>query len=84
MLKISPQCGSALLDPMLSFVSPKTGGWIKTFFVVVLTRVSGLGTYSNYLAVPREEPSPVSGSFSFGALGECLVVGFLGGIVPTN
>jgi hypothetical protein len=57
---------------------------MKTFFVVVLMTGSGLGMYSNCLAVPGEEPSPVSGSFSFGALGERLVVGFLGGIVPAT
>jgi hypothetical protein len=55
---------------------------MKTFFVVVLMTVYGLGTYSNCLVVPREEPSPVSGSFSFGALGEHLVVGFINDIVP--
>jgi hypothetical protein len=36
--------------------------------------------YSNCLAVLGEEPSPISTSFNFGALGEGLVVGFLGGI----
>jgi hypothetical protein len=29
-----------------------------------------------------EEPSPISGYFNFGALGEHPVVGFLGGIIP--
>jgi hypothetical protein len=57
-------------------------GWMKTFFVVVLTTCSDLGAYSNFLTVPREECSPVSGSFIFGALKECLLVGFIGDIVP--
>ena len=57
---------------------------MKTFFLVVLTTCSGLGAYSNCLVVPREEPSPVSGSFSFSSLDEHLVVGFLDGIVPAT
>jgi hypothetical protein len=61
-------------------------GWRldENFFVVVLMIGSSLGAYSNCLAVPGEEPSPVSGYFSFGALGDHLVVGFLGGIVPVT
>jgi hypothetical protein len=35
-------------------------------------------------ATAGEELSPTSGSFSFDALGDFLVVGFLGGIVPAN
>jgi hypothetical protein len=42
---------------------------------------SALGAYSNFLVVPEEEPSPISGYFIFCALDERLVVGFLGGIV---
>jgi hypothetical protein len=42
----------------------------------------GLGVYSNCFVTPREDPSLTLGSFSFGALGDRLVVGFLGGIVP--
>jgi hypothetical protein len=42
LLKSSPQCGSAILDPVLASVSPKAGGWMKTFFVVVLMTGSGL------------------------------------------
>jgi hypothetical protein len=41
---------------------------------------STLGENSNCLAVSGEDPSPISASFNFGALGERLVVGFLGGI----
>jgi hypothetical protein len=84
LLKRSTHCGSATLDPVLASVSPKAGGWTKTFFVVVLTRFSTLGTYSNCLTVLGEEPSPIFGSFSFGALEERLVVGFLGSIVPAT
>jgi hypothetical protein len=80
-LNRSPQCGSAILDPILSSVSPKVGGWMKTFFVAILMTGYGLGAYSNYLAVLEEEPSHVSGYFRFGALDEHLVVGFLGDIV---
>jgi hypothetical protein len=41
---------------------------------------SSLGENSNYVIVPREDPSPISVSFNFGALGKRLVVGFLGGM----
>jgi hypothetical protein len=57
---------------------------MKTFFIVVLMTGSGLGTYSNFFEIPGEEPSPTSSSFTFGALEECLVVGFLNDIVPTT
>jgi hypothetical protein len=39
------------------------------------------GAYSNFLVILREEPSPIFGSLNFGALGEHLVVGFLGDII---
>jgi hypothetical protein len=81
-LKSSPQCGSVVLDHVLSYVSPKAGGWMKTFFVEVLMTGFGLGVYSNCLAALGKEPSPTSGSFSFGALDDHLVVGFVGDIVP--
>jgi hypothetical protein len=77
MLKRSPHYGSDTLDLVLASVSPKVEGWMKSFFVVVLTTGSTLGVYSNCLAVPGEEPSPIFGSFSFGALEKNLVVGFL-------
>jgi hypothetical protein len=67
---------------VLASISPKAGGWMKNFFISVLTTGSGLGMYSNFLVIPGEEPSLVSGSFFFGALDEHLVVGFLNGIVP--
>jgi hypothetical protein len=69
---------------MLSSVSSKVRGWEKYFFVEVLMTSSTLGACSNYLAVPGEDPSPISSSFSLGSLGECLVVGFLSGIFPTT
>jgi hypothetical protein len=72
------------LDPVLAFVSPKAGGWEKTFFVDVLMTDLSLGAYSNCLAIPGEEPSHVSASFSLGALSEHRVVGFLGGIFPAT
>jgi hypothetical protein len=53
-------------------------------FCCLLRTNSGLGTYSNCLVIPRKEPTLVSGSFIFGALGKRLVVGFLSGIVPTT
>jgi hypothetical protein len=84
LLKTSPHCGSVILDLVLASVSPKARGGMKTFLVVVLMTGSGLGAYSNCLAVPGEEPFLVSSSFSFGAIGEHLVVGFLGGIVPAT
>jgi hypothetical protein len=43
---------------------------------------SSLGAYSSCFAAPGEEPSPISASFSLGALGEHLVVGFLNEIFP--
>jgi hypothetical protein len=84
LLKGSPYCGSTTLDLVISFASPKARGWMKTFFIVVLMIVSGLVMYSNCLVVLGEETSHVSSYFIFGALGECLVVGFLDGIVPTT
>jgi hypothetical protein len=40
-----------------------------------------LGENSCCFTIAREEPYPTSGSFFFDALGDRLVVGFLGGIV---
>jgi hypothetical protein len=54
LLKLSPQCGSAILDHVLASVSPKYGGWMKTFFVVVLMTGFGLGVYSNCFVAPGE------------------------------
>jgi hypothetical protein len=84
LLKRSPHFGRATLDLLLPSVSPNAEGWMKTFFVDVLTTSSGLGTYSNCLVVPGKDPSSIFGYFSFGALGECLVVRFLGGIIPAT
>jgi hypothetical protein len=53
---------------------------MKTSLVDVLMTGTGFGVNSNCLATIGEEPSPASGSFSFGTLGDFLVVGFLGGI----
>jgi len=69
---------------VLASISPKVEGWMKTFFIVVLMTGPSLRVYSNCFVAPREEPSPTSGSFSFDALNDRLVVGFLGGIVPTT
>jgi hypothetical protein len=41
-----------------------------------------LGENSNCLATIGEDPSLASGSCSFGTLGDFLVEGFFGGIVP--
>jgi hypothetical protein len=57
---------------------------MKSFFVVVLMTGSSLRVYSNYFAAYGEEPTPTFGSFSFGALDDCLVVGFLSEIVPAT
>jgi hypothetical protein len=81
-VKEIPQMWKCHLGPYVFYVSPKVGGWTKTFFVVFLMLGSGLGAYSNCLAVPREETLHVFGSFSFGALIEHLVVVFLSSIVP--
>jgi hypothetical protein len=79
-----PPLWECYLGSVFASVSPKAVDWVKSFFVVFLTTGSSLGAHSNCLAVPREEPSPISGSFSFGALSEHLVVGFIGGIVPAT
>jgi hypothetical protein len=55
---------------------------MKSFLVDVFITVSSLGANSSCFDTPGEEPSPTSGSFSFGALGDRLVVGFHGGIIP--
>jgi hypothetical protein len=65
-------------------VSSKARGKEKSFFVEVLMTGSTLGVYSNFLAVPGEEPSPVSASFILGALDKRMVVGFLSEILPTT
>jgi len=70
------------LDPMLAFVSAKHERWTKSFFVDVLMTGPSLSVYSNCLTTLGEEPSPSSGSFIFVTLGDRLVVGFLGNIVP--
>jgi hypothetical protein len=57
---------------------------MKNFFIVVLMTGSDLRVYSNCFAVPGEHPSPTSSSFSFGALEDHFVVGFIGGIVPAT
>jgi hypothetical protein len=62
-LKRFPNCGSITLDPVLASLSPKVGVWKKYFFVDVLMKGSALRVYSNYLAVPEEEPSHVSSLF---------------------
>jgi hypothetical protein len=64
------------------FCITKPEGWTKAFLDEIFMTDSSLGVYSNCLAVPEEEPSHVSTSSSLGALGECLVVGFVGGILP--
>jgi hypothetical protein len=84
LLKISPHCGSIILDLVLCSVSPKIRGWTKAFLVDVLVTGSTLGAYSNYLMVRKEEPSPVLASFSLSSLGKHLVVGFLSSILPTG
>jgi hypothetical protein len=52
----------------------------KFFLVEVWIIDSVFETKSSSLAVPGVDPSPTSGSFILGVLGERLVVGFLGGI----
>jgi hypothetical protein len=84
LLKRSRQCGSAIFEPVLASVSPKVRGWMKTFFVFVLMKGFDLEAYSNFFVIPGEETSPTFGSFSFDTLGDHLVVGFLGGIVPAT
>jgi hypothetical protein len=73
-----------ILEPVLASVPLKARGWMKIFFVVVLMIGYSLRVYSNCFAAPGEEPLPTSGSFSFDTLDDCLVLGFLGGIVSTT
>jgi hypothetical protein len=70
------------LDLVLASISLKNEGWTKDFFVKVLMTSSSLGVYSKCLAAPGEDTSLASVSFSLGSLGEHLVVGFLGEILP--
>jgi hypothetical protein len=56
---------------------------MKTFFVDFLINGYGLGGNSNCFASLEEEASPTYGSFILGTLSDHLVVGFIGGIVPT-
>jgi hypothetical protein len=53
---------------------------MNAFFIEFLMTGFALGTYSNCLTLPREEPSPIYPSFILGALSKRLVVGFVGGI----
>jgi hypothetical protein len=53
---------------------------VNAFLVDVFMASSAIGSNSNYLAAPGEEPSPISSSFNLCALGEHMVVGFLAGI----
>jgi hypothetical protein len=81
-LKKNSQRGNAILAPILASVSPKAGGWTKGSLVILLMTNTSLGTKSNFLATDGEEPSPTSDSYSLGALGDFLVDGFFGGIIP--
>jgi hypothetical protein len=55
---------------------------VKASLVIFLMIDVGLEVNSNFLATAGEEPSPASYSCSFGTLGDFLVVGFFGGIIP--
>jgi hypothetical protein len=79
-LYMSPQCGSTTLDHVLASMSLNTEGWVNCVLVDVQIIDSIFEKKSSFLLAPSVEPSPTSSSFSLGALGECLVVGFLGGI----
>jgi hypothetical protein len=84
MLKRSPHYGRITLDLVISLISPKARGWEKYFFVKFLMTSYALRAYSNCLTPPEEEPSLALDSFSFSALRERLVVGFISGILPTT
>ena len=56
---------------------------MKNFLVDVLMTGSDLGANSNFFAATGEELSSTSISFSFDALDDFLVFGFIGGIFPT-
>jgi hypothetical protein len=70
------------LAPILASVSPKYGCWTKGSLVILLMKDTSLGENSNCLATDGEEPSPTFYSCILGALGNFLVEGFFGGIVP--
>ena len=57
---------------------------MKASLVISLMMGIGLEVNSNFLAMAGEEPSPAFDSCSFGTLGDFLVVGFFGGIIPTT
>jgi hypothetical protein len=82
-LKNSSHRGNVVLAPMFGFVSLKAEGWIKASLEVVLMTCIGFGVNSNCLTTAGEDPSPTSGSCGSGTLGDFLVEGFFGGIVPT-
>jgi hypothetical protein len=84
MLKKSPHCGSTTFDLVLSSVSLNARGWENTLLVDVQMTGSTLVEKSRFLVVLREYTSLTSTSFSFGAIGERLVIGFLGGIFPVK
>ena len=50
--------------------------------MIVLMMGVILEVNSNFLATAGEEPSPASDSYSFGAVGDFLVIGFFKGIIP--
>jgi hypothetical protein len=72
-----------VLAPMFGFVSLKAGGWTKASLEAVFMIGTSFGVNYNSLATVGEDPSLASGSCIFGSLGDFLVEGFFGGIVPT-
>jgi hypothetical protein len=54
--------------------------WVNLFFVAVQINDYVFETKSSSLTLSGVDPSPTFGSLILCILGECLVIGFLGGI----
>jgi hypothetical protein len=81
-LNNSSHQGNVVLAPMFGSVSPKAEGLMKASLEVVLMTGTGFGENSNCLATFVEDHSPAFDSCRFGSLGDFLVEGFFGGIIP--
>jgi hypothetical protein len=70
---------------MFASMSPKARGWMKSFLVAVLMMGTGFGENSNCLATHwGRNLLPLLVLVALAALGDFLVVGFFGGIVPAT
>jgi hypothetical protein len=80
MLNKYPHYGSTTFDPIRASMFSNAGGWENSILVDIRMTSSTLVEKSSFLTSSDDYPSLTSAYFIFGALGEILVVGFLGGI----